>query len=245
MLFRGISSRKKRPPVERRTTPDLQAIQGTWETVASIEKGKTYKLPPIVTFVFEGDKIATFLEGKEEHKGTVKLNTATDPPTIELDLKGEALGNEDQYTFGIYKLEDDKLTICAGVESAANKRPTTFAYSKAFPTASTILKRQSPVKAELALNRLKELGANPATLRQIGIQQGWKGAADDLSLINELLELIYLYLNMEDAVGADGLSQIRLKQPLEHLVLDAITDGTLRNARRVPLVRICTFFVAD
>ena len=207
MLFRGISSRKRHLPSNGALIPDLQAIQGTWETVASIEKGTTYKLPPIVTFVFEGDKIATFLEGKEQHKGTVKLNTATDPPTIELDLKGEALGNEDQYTFGIYKLEDDKLTICAGVESAANKKPTTFAHSKAFPTASTVLERkreaEKAVRQEApadatdnnAVARLKQLGANVgptgknAVPTPITIDLEWHGTPADLKALEDVPSL--------------------------------------------------------
>ena len=123
--------------------------------------------PPSMIWVFAGDKITTFLEGRKQHTGTVKLDASVTRPDHRDETKGETAGNLDQDTLGIYKLEGDKLTICVGVGNAEKKLPKTFAYSKEFPTSSVVLQREKPVdatrvKAERALNRLIESPHAPA-----------------------------------------------------------------------------------
>jgi uncharacterized protein (TIGR03067 family) len=126
---------------EKDALADSKLLQGEWKFVESVEEGKTYKAPTGVLWVFMGDKITVLLEGRKQHSGTVKLSASETPSTIEMKLKGETTANSDGDTFGIYKLEKDKLTVCVGVGSAKNRRPTTFTYSEDFPTSSVILER--------------------------------------------------------------------------------------------------------
>lgn len=87
--------------------------------------------------------------------------------------------------------------------------------------------------ATQALKRLKELGAEPATSKQIGIQSPWKGTDADLKLINELPELDWLYVEL-DKVGPAGVAEINRQRPIENLILRGLSDATLEKLPRLP-----------
>ncbi len=252
--------------------PDLQAIQGTWECVESIEKGKAYKATAIM-WVFEDDKVTILLEGKKQHAGTVKLNTSVNPPTIEMKLKGETAANLDTDQFGIYKLENDKLTLCMGIESAKNKTPKTFVYSKDFPTSSVVLQRkveaekQTPqeppanapgddVPENKAVGRLKELGANIGPTgtnvvpTSITIDFGWHGTAADLKLLEDVPSLrAVLRFGRCGGAGAEIEKNVAEKKANPKLLnlklqdVDAAAIGTLQLPQRLEMLGL--FHLSD
>ncbi|HEY2838573.1 MAG TPA: M56 family metallopeptidase [Pirellulales bacterium] len=87
--------------------------------------------------------------------------------------------------------------------------------------------------AQRALEQLKALGAQPATLKQIGIQSGWKGSDADLKLINELPELNWLYIEFE-RVGAGALAELKIEHPMEFLAFRELSDAVLEKTPRLP-----------
>ena len=254
-------------PAKGDTIADYKAIEGHWKCVASVEKGKAYKVPDIV-WIFKDNTVTMLLEGRKQHAGVIKLDASASPSKIEMKLKGVSAANLDQDDVGIYKIEKDKLTVCFGIESAKGKTPTTFTYSAHFPTSSIVLEREAEsVKkeeveeekpkggsltftvdpaadeeqtakadpaAQRALQRLKELGASPATLKQIGIQLAWKGEDADLSLVKDLPDLEWLHIDLERQVGAEGLAQLKLQRPVQYLNLGGLSDDVLTRADRLP-----------
>lgn len=97
----------------------LNALKGEWITVSIEENGETKKpdaaSAPRATF--RGDMLILKVDG-EELLYQVTIDPAKKPPTI--DFKGS-----DKNAYGIYKLEKDKLTICA-TRISADDRPKAF-----------------------------------------------------------------------------------------------------------------------
>jgi uncharacterized protein (TIGR03067 family) len=90
--------------------------------------------------IFKGDKMSYLAKGKEGEKRTLKVDPSKKPAEIDLireqePLKGKAFK-------GIYKFEDDKLTMC--LADIGKDRPTEFESKKDTGNTLTVYKRQKP-----------------------------------------------------------------------------------------------------
>ena len=128
---------------------------------------------------------------------------------------------------------EQQLAAGAGSEQEAPSTVTgtTFAVD---PAGKGAQKAEADPAAQRALKRLKELGATPAGLKQIGIQGGWKGKDADLSLVNDLPDLNWLYLDLEQHVGVEGFAKVQPKRPIRNMILDAVSDEILAKLDRLP-----------
>src|SRR5262245_4313046 len=106
---------------------DLKALQGKWKLVGGERDGTAIpkdNVPP-GTVTFEKDGRVTASLPDYEAEGTVKLDPAKKPKTI--DLTHDKGPDKDKKQFGIYKLEGDKLTACVSPPGKPEKeRPTGF-----------------------------------------------------------------------------------------------------------------------
>src|SRR5713101_7826995 len=105
---------------------ELERFQGTWLLVGREYDGKVASEDDVKAIegklVLEGDK-ATYTSRVDEagRQVTFKLDPTAKPRTIEWTVtKGPAKGEK---VLAIYKLEGDKLTVCAGT---SERRPKEF-----------------------------------------------------------------------------------------------------------------------
>ena len=119
------------------------------------------------------------------------------------------------------------------------KTPSTFSSSAAEPRETTEGQKADAATAQRAFKRLKELGATPASLKQIGIQDGWKGTDADVSLVNDLPDLKWLHVDLERhvGVGVEAIGTLQLKRPVEALILAGVSDDILAKLERLPKCR--------
>jgi uncharacterized protein (TIGR03067 family) len=110
--------------------PAQGALQGEWKFV-TFAKG-TEEDPPEdlvgTKFVVAGDKLTINLRKKEE-VATLVLDPKVTPMAIDIKVKE---GGKEAVVKGIYKLEQDTLTICFGLEQ--RERPKTFDREKGIGT---------------------------------------------------------------------------------------------------------------
>src|SRR5262249_24104341 len=101
---------------------EMDKLQGTWKLVSGEFSGKPLAGGDLegAEFTIKGDKY-TFKQGDTTEEGTIKVDPAKKPPTIDLKI---ASGNDkDKTQLGIYKLEGDKFTVCFA-KAGATERPT-------------------------------------------------------------------------------------------------------------------------
>jgi uncharacterized protein (TIGR03067 family) len=117
-------------------TSDLERVAGVWLFDAAIN-GRDHDNLPLVwgsTLTVTGNTfaISKFMDGRDDLKGTVNLNPAANPKTIDLrieELDLSATGMPFKISactlLGVYKLDVDRLTISVNIE-AGGKSPATF-----------------------------------------------------------------------------------------------------------------------
>jgi len=114
-----------------------ESFQGEWKMVDFISggeaEGKDLKADSKITV--KDDTMLIRFRGNDT-KANFTLNPKTDPPTI--DFKYQTRNGESLHK-GIYKLEEDKLTICFGLNGA--DRPTEFKSPEKTRIAMFILER--------------------------------------------------------------------------------------------------------
>jgi len=98
----------------------LRALKGTWVVSRALYKGREVKVPPGVTYAFDGAGLtwtmpADKIVGERKQTFRVKVNTAKKPHTIELVAKGEGKG-----TAGVYKVEKGELRLSIWRPKGAN-----------------------------------------------------------------------------------------------------------------------------
>lgn len=105
---------------------ELQSLQGKWNAIAYIEDGETAtrleKTP--ISWEFKDDKLTIRAEDQQVFtiKATITLDPTTKPRNIE--IKTDKTDDQpEQMMPGIYKIENDSLTVCY---ATAGKRPTAF-----------------------------------------------------------------------------------------------------------------------
>ena len=116
---------------------DEEAILGTWTVVSFEEGGKKAPDEAIkdTTAKITADGKMTIKRGEQEEQFTYKL----DPSQKIKEFNGtNAQGKTAE---GIYKLEDDKLTIC--FSRGGGLRPTEFASAEGTTIVLMVLKKQN------------------------------------------------------------------------------------------------------
>ena len=130
-------------PTQDATKKDRDKLQGTWRVV-SVDDGDK-KAPADFwkrfSYTFQGDTVR-FL-GDNTTPGadltfTYTLDAAKKPKAIDLKIiKSGDKKDIGKTQLGIYRLDGDSLTICAG-----DRRPTEFAANAKLHTAVVVLKRE-------------------------------------------------------------------------------------------------------
>jgi uncharacterized protein (TIGR03067 family) len=97
---------------------DFQKIQGTWALISGERHGEkfTAEVTKNVRLTFEGEALSTH-NGEDVTEATFTLHPEMNPKGIDLNMDGNT-------GLGIYKLEDDKLTILHG--EVDQPRPADF-----------------------------------------------------------------------------------------------------------------------
>src|SRR5262245_17345815 len=106
--------------------PDPQKeLQGTWKYIAGERDGEKVpdrEIARAPKLVIEGEKY-TFKAGDEGETGTIKLDPAKKPKTIDLAITSGP--DKDKKQVGIYQVEGDTLKLCVAPPGDA-QRPATF-----------------------------------------------------------------------------------------------------------------------
>ncbi|HEY4313096.1 MAG TPA: M56 family metallopeptidase [Pirellulales bacterium] len=181
-------------------------------------------LPPRGYEVVDSSNVPTDLPSG----GIVPLRFKLRKQADDAEAEAEPIPNQPHTDQSKGDTPDKELVSGAGTEKEVPATVTgTFTADPAHEEAQTA---KSDPAAQRSLKRLKELGATPATLKQIGIQGGWKGTDADLRLVNDLPDLEWLYLDLEEHVGIESLGKLELKRPLNNLALSHLSDGVLERA---------------
>jgi uncharacterized protein (TIGR03067 family) len=122
---------------------EVKKLQGTWQVTKWVgDSGEAVGADEIkdFTFVFKGETV-DMRNGKDSKRPMFKfsLNPTKKPKWLDIEMGGP-IGT----TEGIYKLEDDLLTLClvsGGKDDKPAPRPTDFAVKKGEFHALFVLKR--------------------------------------------------------------------------------------------------------
>jgi uncharacterized protein (TIGR03067 family) len=126
MLFLLLVSQA---PVESpEVKKELAKHQGVWTTVSFHRDGKDTPdaIARSITRTVDGDHVVWKRNGKSFSGSTIVLDPTADPKTI--DILADGGPARDKRVLGIYKLEDDRLTICTS--DADQPRPKDFKAEK-------------------------------------------------------------------------------------------------------------------
>jgi uncharacterized protein (TIGR03067 family) len=119
-------------------TKELERLRGTWVLVAA--GGQPLPPGPHAALVITGDKYQGQKSGKVDEAGTIKLNPATRPMSIDLVITEGASANKTQ--LGIVVVTPDTLTLTLAEPGAA--RPAT-----ALRDNTLVLTKVKPLAKEL------------------------------------------------------------------------------------------------
>jgi uncharacterized protein (TIGR03067 family) len=114
-------------------------LEGTYALVATEMLGvSTKETEQKGTFTFSGDKMIT-PNSKKEEAATIKCDPTKTPAEITIS-RTEVSGKVDTY-YGIYKLEDDTLTLCWMKSDNPADRPKEFKTAKDSKAIIEVLKK--------------------------------------------------------------------------------------------------------
>ncbi|MBA4188399.1 MAG: hypothetical protein C0467_10380 [Planctomycetaceae bacterium] len=91
------------------------------------------------TITIKGDKIIASKKDGKEDPATFKIDATKTPAEITITTKKP---DKDETAYGIFKVEGDKLTICAIESEKATDRPKEFKTSKESKSLILILQRK-------------------------------------------------------------------------------------------------------
>jgi uncharacterized protein (TIGR03067 family) len=107
----------------------LKELEGTYLLVSVEGKGQKYteedfkKVPDAERkLVVKGDQVVSYFAGKE-NPATVKLDASQKPAHLDFTITKDG---KTEVNYGIYKLENGVLTICALEKDEAKDRPKEF-----------------------------------------------------------------------------------------------------------------------
>jgi len=101
---------------------DDPKLQGAWRVISAEEEGKKHAIEKEkqLLYVFDAGKIQLKFQGKVIREGTYQLDQSHSPKRIDMIA-------QDETGVGIYKIENDTLTICSAAFKSTPARPTEFA----------------------------------------------------------------------------------------------------------------------
>jgi uncharacterized protein (TIGR03067 family) len=124
----------------------LKELEGTYLMIGLEAKGlklteDDFKKTPDADrqMVIKGDQIVSRLGGKDD-PATIKVDAAQKPARIDIT---STKGGKTEVNYGIYKLENGVLTICATVNADAKDRPKEF---KADDKVVVLVLKKQPAK---------------------------------------------------------------------------------------------------
>jgi uncharacterized protein (TIGR03067 family) len=123
---------------------ELKAHQGVWRTESFRRDGKDTPeaIAKSITRAVDGDHVVWKRDGKSFSGSTIVLDPTADPKTI--DILADGGPARDKRVLGVYKLEDDTLTICTA--DPDQPRPKDFKAEKDSKHTLMVFKRE-PKKA--------------------------------------------------------------------------------------------------
>jgi uncharacterized protein (TIGR03067 family) len=137
---------------------ELKKLEGTWKPVSGERGGE--QAPEEVfkdgKLVIEGGKWVEHLAKDRVAERRFTIDPTKDPKTIDLIEQLDAFSKKDGVTkqekkqvttYGIYRLEGDKLTVCvlpSSINDESKDRPTIFRTKKGLPWAIVIFERVKP-----------------------------------------------------------------------------------------------------
>jgi uncharacterized protein (TIGR03067 family) len=89
---------------------DLKTMQGAWLLVCELKNGRQEDMTRECVWLIQGDRIRTFLDGKEGSTSFIKLDGRSKPRSIDLRTQRD----QASYLPGRYVLEGDLFKICLG-----------------------------------------------------------------------------------------------------------------------------------
>ncbi|MDR3621222.1 MAG: TIGR03067 domain-containing protein [Paludisphaera borealis] len=119
---------------------ELAKHQGVWATESFHRDGKDTPdaIARSITRTVDGDHVVWKRNGKSFSGSTIVLDPTADPKTI--DILADGGPARDKRVLGIYKLEDDRLTICTS--DADQPRPKDFKAEKDSRRTLMVFKRE-------------------------------------------------------------------------------------------------------
>ena len=123
---------------------DLERMQGRWEIVALVEKGKEAPKTEIETLVvvIDKDTFTTYEKDQAVVKYRIKLDSAKAPKAIDFThLMGD---NKDKTEPGIYVIDNDLFKLVLNEDR--KERPTVFEGKETASYSVLVLKKKKDVK---------------------------------------------------------------------------------------------------
>jgi uncharacterized protein (TIGR03067 family) len=118
-------------------------LKGKWSLVSVSHGGKAAPADVIkdFKFTFEEKTYNNVMNGETLQEGEYKFDDGKSPKTIDFDIKKGH--NEGKKQVGIFKIEDDKITIVLA-EPDATDRPTSFEVKEGSNVIEAVLERVKP-----------------------------------------------------------------------------------------------------
>jgi uncharacterized protein (TIGR03067 family) len=130
------------PVPEDGARKELHKLQGGWKLVSAESNGKATPADKVAALgmTIKGETL-TVQEGSEVvEEASFRLDRTANPPAI--DLKVTAGTDKGKTVLGIYRLEDERLTIC--VAEPGRERPSKFAAPEGTRHTLFVFKRAKP-----------------------------------------------------------------------------------------------------
>lgn len=131
---------------DRAAKEELKRHQGTWTATSSVFDGQEAPedLVRSITRTVEKDHVVWKRDGKSFAGTRIELDPSRDPQSIDVIPDGGK--DRGERVLGIYKLEDDRLTIC--MAAPGKPRPASFEAEKGSGcTLRTFTREKAPKKA--------------------------------------------------------------------------------------------------
>jgi uncharacterized protein (TIGR03067 family) len=196
---------------------DAWEIQGEWVLISVEREGKKPKVEPGRIHLTITDELMTWKERVSERTLTYQIAPSRNPKLIDMRILGKTIP-------GIYRLEEDTLTICEG----GAERPTDFSAKEGSGRELFIYRRRASAAADVEKRLLLAFGEDCKEIREAAIKLDIRSARLALATSRFSVEadgrvkltpcrMVFYHPNPDDAQGLD-LRTIRAKEA--HLIFE-------------------------